>query len=95
MVQQKKLLFLITLTVATVSLDLLRYLAYPDVYVCQFICKYDSGRVFRGFVCANGQDNVDVSTQKERIKGSFLPFPVNLLRIKNYPSKHLPVSSQQ
>ena len=57
-----KKLFLDTLTVAPVSTVLTKYF---DVHVCKFICKYHSGRVFRGFVCANGQDNDDFHSKRE------------------------------
>ena len=83
MVEQKKLLFLITVPAAPVSPDLLKFLAYFDVRVCKFISKYDCGRIFRGFVCAIGQDTDKISTQKEKMKGSFLQFYVNPFRIKN------------
>ena len=64
-----KKLFLDTLTVAPVSTVLTKHF---DVHVCKFICKYHSGRVFRGFVCANGQDNDKISTQKEKTKKGLL-----------------------
>ena len=35
----------------------------------------------RGFVCTNGQDDDKTSAEKEKIKGSFMPFHVNLFRI--------------
>ena len=65
------------------------------LHVRKFICKYDSGRVFRGFACANVQDTDKISTQKKKIKGSYLLFDVNPFRIKMHSSKHLPVLCQQ
>lgn len=68
----KKLLFQILKIFFPVSPDLLKYLPFWDIHL------WDFGHVLHGFVSMAGKAADNLSTEKQKIKGFFLQFYVDL-----------------